>query len=125
MDSFRLKWKINGLSIFNLHTSIYIGAGLGSQFIELRWSTDESRFWVKESLLSEDLVENEDLQYQGLLAGFLVSNILLQRGVDFPMPPDMVEKHKGVFQHHISGTGYKQMGGGSPKRRWWQFWRKL
>ena len=86
---------------------------------------DEARFWVKESLISRDLAEGEDLQYQGLLARFLVSNILLQRGVDFPMPPDVVEKRKGVYQHHIAGTGYREARTGSSKKRWWQFWRKL
>jgi hypothetical protein len=64
---------------------------------------------VTEALLSKDVPESArfDLDYQGRLLDFLVSNLLLRQGKPFPLPHGQTES-RGVFQHHVSGTGYPE-----------------
>jgi len=62
---------------------------------------------VTEALLLKDLANtSEDADYQVQLIDFLVSNLLLRQHKPFPVPTDLAESKQGLFQHHISGTGY-------------------
>jgi hypothetical protein len=50
--------------------------------------------------------------YAASLLDFLIANLLLGKAKPFPLPESHSEPAKGVFQHHIAGTGYPQ---GKPK----------
>ncbi len=89
--------------------------------IEFEESRDVKVYRVNQALLAEELAENGGLEYQGKLATFLVSNLLLGRNLPFPMPDNLVEPMPGVLQHHISGTGYPETGG-KINKPWWKRW---
>lgn len=46
--------------------------------------------------------------YNARILGFLIDNLLLDRNTEFPRPASMDEPAPGVFQHMVSGTGYKE-----------------
>ena len=77
---------------------------------------------ASESGWSKDLAaaENADLEYQSQLLDFLVSNLLLGQAKPFPRPKGLKEKMPGVFQHHVSGTGYRETA--EPRKPWWKLW---
>ena len=76
---------------------------------------------INEALLSTEIAKNGEVEYQGELLVFLISNLLLNRGLPFPKPKKVKEQAPGIYQHHISGTGYteKEI---SIKKPWWKFW---
>jgi hypothetical protein len=62
---------------------------------------------VIEALLSKDLASAaEGLDYQAALVDFLISNLLLRQHKPFPVASGLTKSEYGIFQHHISGTGY-------------------
>jgi hypothetical protein len=81
------------------------------------------RMKVLEALWSKDLAEagNSDLEYQAKLVDFLISNLLLDEHRPFPRPAGLKEPAPGVYQHHISGTGYPDVSS-PPRKSWWKFW---
>jgi hypothetical protein len=81
----------------------------GAEVTEALWSKDPA----KASALDAD--------YHVQLLDFLVSNLLLDQAKPFPVPPGLTEPQHGVFQHHVSGTGYPQLPT-KPKKPWWRIW---
>jgi hypothetical protein len=77
---------------------------------------------VIEALWSKDLADASKLNfdYQVRLLDFLVSNLLLGQAKPFPAP-GLTEPMRGVFQHHISGTGFPELPT-APKKPWWRIW---
>jgi hypothetical protein len=48
-------------------------------------------------------------QYEAALLDFLIRGLLLHQSVEFPMPPDIsVSAPRGLYQHHIAGTGFPE-----------------
>jgi hypothetical protein len=78
---------------------------------------------VTEALWSKDLADASKLgsNYQVQLIDFLVSNLLLGLAKPFPVPPGLMESMPGAFQHHVSGTGYRESAR-KPKKPWWRIW---
>jgi hypothetical protein len=76
---------------------------------------------VTEALWSKDLAvkSKADSDYQVRLLDFLVSNLLLGQAKPFPTPAGLTEPVHGLFQHHVSGTGYPQTPTES-KKPWWR-----
>ena len=83
------------------------------------------------------LVNRNPTQYQATddvydseLLHFLVSNLLLGRKIEFPVPgASSSEAPNGIFQHHISGTAYperpvsrKPSEHAAPRKPWWKVW---
>ena len=63
--------------------------------------------WVNRESEQYDANDND---YDGLLLGFLIDNFLLGKMTPFPMPKDLPKDlPEGVFQHHISGSGYPEI----------------
>ena len=64
-----------------------------------------------------------DDRYDRLLLIYLVEQILLQRDVPFPVPQDATTAPPGVFQHHMVGSGNREVviEPQDPKP-WWKFW---
>jgi hypothetical protein len=87
---------------------------------------------VTETLWSKELagIPDFDSDYQVRLLDFLVSNLLLGQSKPFPVPPGLTEPMPGVFQHHVSGTGYPQLltqpgevkSAEKANRPWWRIW---
>jgi hypothetical protein len=77
---------------------------------------------VTEALCSSSREDLRDPEYQAQLLDFLVSNLLLGKAREFPVPPGLREPAPGVFQHHVAGTGYRQKHD-RPRKPWWAFWR--
>ena len=77
---------------------------------------------VTETLWSKELAvaSKDGPDYQARLLGFLVANLLLGQSLPFPLPSNLREPMPGVFQHHISGTGFPDVQHTSKK--WWRFW---
>ena len=74
--------------------------------------------------------DRTDDAYDSALLHFLISNLLLGKRVEFPVPGALSQgSPKGIFQHHISGTAYPERsvdsstGGGRVSHKpWWKFW---
>ena len=49
-----------------------------------------------------------DPDYDAALLTFLVGNLLLDRGLPFPMPAGTTEPAPGAYQHLMTGTGYPE-----------------
>ncbi len=68
---------------------------------------------VAEALWSKEIADaaaaTQGPEFQTQLLDFLLSNLLLGESKPFPMPLTLQEPAPGVFQHHISGTGYGQL----------------
>jgi hypothetical protein len=85
---------------------------------------------VIEALWSETGSPDFDSEYQARLLDFLIANLLLGQSKQFPVPPGLTEPMPGVFQHHVSGTGYPQssthpaevQSAKKATRRWWRIW---
>ena len=76
---------------------------------------------VTEARWSKELADSSELghEYEARLLDFLVSNLLLGQAKPFPVP-DLTEPMHGVFQHHISGTGYPQSPIEPKLGPWWR-----
>ena len=95
----------------------------GQPVYRLKLAVQETGASVEEALWSEDVAtSNEDEKaYQGLLIDFLMSNLLLGKRKPFPRPVGIREPLPGVFQHHVSGTGYREQPV-ETKKPWWKLW---
>lgn len=76
---------------------------------------------VTEALWEKKYSEQKDADplYQAALLDFIVSNLLLGMNKPFPMPNKVQQSQAGVYQHHVAGTGYKEI---STSKPWWKFW---
>jgi hypothetical protein len=67
------------------------------------------------------LVNRDHRQYRGTddvhdsrLLHFLISNLLLEKHVEFPLPPGLSDRaQRDLYQHHVSGTAYPEEPAGS------------
>lgn len=78
---------------------------------------------VTEALWSKEVAvaSKDGPDYAAQLLGFLVGNLVLGESRPFPLPSNLREPLPGVFQHHISGTGFPEVQHTS-KKPWWRFW---
>lgn len=82
--------------------------GAGARVTQAHWSKD---------LASAD---HADPEYQSQLLDFLISNLMLGQAKPFPRPQGLNEPAAGVFQHHVSGTGFRETS--KPAKPWWKLW---
>ncbi|HEX3532389.1 MAG TPA: hypothetical protein VH988_35460 [Thermoanaerobaculia bacterium] len=90
------------------------------------------KYTVRRALVNRNQTQYQatDDAYDSQLLHFLISNLLLGRQVEFPVPEaSSSEAPKGIFQHHISGTAYPEKPVGTKSREdaarrkvWWKFW---
>jgi len=96
----------------------------GEPVYRLTLSSGQEGAEVTEALWSKDLADastpTHNAEYQVRLLDFLLSTLLLGQPKAFPMPTDLKEPRKGVFQHIVAGTGYPQSP--TPKKPWWRIW---
>jgi hypothetical protein len=54
--------------------------------------------------------KESNVEYAAAILNFLVENFLLGKRIPFPLPADLPpENPKGIYQHHISGSGYAEV----------------
>jgi hypothetical protein len=82
----------------------------------------DSGFRVSTAVCAASVLTSNSAEYQAEVLKFLISNLLLGKGFPFPKPEGLKEAMPGLFQHAISGTGYREVS--VPIHRpWWKFWR--
>ena len=59
--------------------------------------------WVNRN---KEQYNSRDDAYDAKLLGFLIDDFLLEKETPFPLPPD--QSPGGIFQHHISGSGFPE-----------------
>ena len=120
--------------------------GLSAQSMEEKWNIyfDEGhlylhRSWTGHCIYSVKLIQTadgykaeyalvnrnldqynaKDDSYDLLLLDFLISTLLFGEDKVFPTP-SFIDDTSGVFQHSISGSGYKEVS--IKQKPWWKFW---
>lgn len=78
---------------------------------------------VSQAVGNIEAMPDWEAEYHAKLVDVLIGNILLHKGIPFPVPADSVESAPGVFQHHVAGTGQPQVKI-MIRRPWWRFWRR-
>lgn len=73
----------------------------------LKLVEENGRFEAAQALLNSEL-ELTDLSYQAELLDYLIRRLLLKQDAPFPKPGGIFKRLAGVFQHHVSGTGYSE-----------------
>jgi len=94
----------------------------GQPVYRIKFQEVDGRHTVTEALCSRAILETSDAHYQSELLDFLIRNLMLGESRPFPKPEGTSEPLPGVYQHAVSGTGYKERI--VPRKRWWQFWSK-
>jgi hypothetical protein len=99
----------------------------GKPVYRLRIERTESEIRVVEALWANEFAKGTDVGllfenagYQSQLLEFVVSNLLLGKTTPFPLPEGIDEEAPGIFQHHVSGTGFPEAK--LTKKPWWKIW---
>lgn len=81
----------------------------GIPVYQLKVEKESEKYRIQKAFYSKELLrDNTNLEYEAKLAGFIISNLLLNQNKPFPKPANIKEPMKGVYQHGISGTGYSE-----------------
>lgn len=73
---------------------------------------NNSAYIVREALVNKNIKQYKsiDSNYETALLGWLIDNLLLCKITPFPIPNKLVQDAPpGLFQHHISGTGFPEV----------------
>lgn len=76
---------------------------------------------VTEALCAVEILEKNDAAHQSELLDFLIHNLLLGHAKPFPRTARLSEQTAGLYQHAISGTGYREAT--TARKPWWKFWQ--
>lgn len=95
----------------------------GHAFCRLKLSRTAQGAHVFEAFSDKDIAKNSKFEqaYLPLLLDFLISNLLLGESKPFPVPSDIKESLRALYQHSISGTGYPAIAV-VLRKPWWRFW---
>ena len=102
----------------NLHRS-----WTGICIYQVEFATDSGNHTVRRALVNRDRNQygGTDGDYDSKFLHFLISNLLLGKQVEFPMPTGVPgEIPKGAVQHEFSGTAYPEKP--AEATPWWKFW---
>lgn len=84
--------------IYFEESSLYLHRSwTGQPVFKLEFQENTNGYYVNNALLSSDLAKENELEYQGQLALFLVSNILLGKSIPFPKLADIEEPIFGAY----------------------------
>jgi hypothetical protein len=84
----------------------------GTCVYQVRLERDGEFYVAAEALSNRDQEQYRETnnRYDSALLGFLIDNLLLGKQTPFPVPSDQPEDTpKGVYQHHVSGSGYPEV----------------
>jgi hypothetical protein len=83
----------------------------GECIYQITFSKEQNKYVPKEVWVCRDFNKYKFItdKYDAELVLFLIENLLLENNVPFPLPLSLENIiPKGVFQHSVSGTGYKE-----------------
>jgi hypothetical protein len=82
----------------------------GECIYQITFIKQENSYLPKEVLVCRDSEKYQFTSdsYDEKLLLFLIENLLLDKNVPFPILKTLANTIKGVFQHSVSGTGYKE-----------------
>lgn len=113
------KWFI----VLDGHTLNLHRSWTGHCIYQVEFGRDGEKYSVRRTTANRvpDQYRQTDDDYDVRMLNFLIRNLLLGDNGAFPMPSDLPRNTpKGVFQHHIAGTAYREKrADGKP---WWKFW---
>ncbi len=96
----------------------------GHCIYKIEFTRDSEKYSAVKTIVNRDPEQYRETNdsYDSKMLHFLISNLLLGKKEPFPVPSDMPkEKVKGVYQHHMTGTGYSESKVGN--KSWWKFWK--
>jgi len=103
----------------------------GICIFEVEFEEIDGKHIVRRALVNRNQTQYQgtDDAYDSALLHFLISNLLLGKRVEFPIPSALPKgAPKGIFQHHISGTAYPEKpvnsnlaSGPASRKPWWKF----
>ena len=73
---------------------------------------NNSAYIVREALVNKNIEQYNsiDSNYETSLLSWLIDNLLLRKATPFPIPNNLAkDAPSGLFQHHISGTGFSEV----------------
>jgi hypothetical protein len=82
----------------------------GECIYEVKFSKEQTKYVPKEVWVCRDSEKYKFTSngYDEKILSFLIENLLLGNNIPFPLLQTLANSVKGVFQHNISGTGYKE-----------------
>ena len=83
----------------------------GHLIYQVRLRKENEQCFVDEVLVNRDPAQYgvTDDDHDVALLSFLIDNFLLGKQTPFPLPPgDLTSWPKGIYQHHVSGSGYRE-----------------
>ncbi len=92
----------------------------GQGVYQVTMAQDRETYKVNNALCSNKMLVENDREYQSQLLDFLICNLLLGEAKPFPRPTGVTEQLPGIYQHAISGTGYREKV--VAKKPWWKRW---
>jgi len=92
----------------------------GQAIYRVAFGLSGERHTVTEALCAVEILDKGDATYQSELLDFLIQNLLLGHARPFPRPAGLTEQVPGIYQHAISGTGYREAV--VARKPWWKFW---
>ncbi len=93
----------------------------GEPIYKLNFTEVNNKAKVTEAFVSNNVADEDTIYYNIQLVDFLIANLLLGQHKPFPILADTKQPIPGVYQHHISGTGYQEKVIRCNKP-WWKFW---
>jgi hypothetical protein len=114
------KWAVT----YNEPHLDFIRSWTGIGIYRLEFRKTESGVKVVSAIVNKETAKQDGTEYSAALVDFLLRNILLGLAKPFPKPVGIVDDPAGLFQHHISGTGYAERAFQNPEnsKPWWRFW---
>lgn len=79
---------------------------------QIQLQQKEDKYIVTDALVNRDpeQYQETDVNFDAAILNFLVENFLLGKRISFPVPSNLpTDTPKGVYQHHISGSGYPEI----------------
>lgn len=87
----------------------------GKCIYEVRFIKEANNHVPSEVLVNRDpdQYKETDDRYDEKVLEFLIENLLLGNNIPFPVPSTILKDGpKGAYQHHVAGTGYKEVEAG-------------
>lgn len=84
----------------------------GTCVYKVQLQQKEGKYIATDALVNRnpEQYRETDINYNAAIFNFLVENLLLGKRVPYPVPSDLPkDTPKGVYQHHISGSGYPEI----------------
>lgn len=92
------------------NTLYFYRSWTGECIYQITFIKQENSYFPKETLVCRDSEKYQFTSdsYDEKLLLFLIENLLLGKNTPFPILKTLATTLKGIFQHSVSGTGYRE-----------------